>query len=41
MLGPCFVMQILVSFLVLQSSHRGRENDGCFTLIVCLVPYGC
>ena len=26
MFGPCFVMQYLVSFLVLQSSHWGRES---------------
>ena len=25
-LGPCFVMQHLVSFLVLKSSRRGRER---------------
>ena len=27
MLGHCFVMQYLVSFLVLQSSRRGRESS--------------
>ena len=26
MLGPCFVMQYFASFLVIQSSHRGRES---------------
>ena len=26
MLVPCFVLQYFVSFLVLQSSCRGREN---------------
>ena len=30
--GPCFVVQYLVSFLVLQSSHWGRERDGCFKI---------
>ena len=31
--GPCFVVQYLVSFLVLQSSHWGRERwllKNCF-----------
>ena len=36
MLGPCFIMQYLVSFLVLQS-----ERDGCFTLIVFLMYCDC
>ena len=34
--GTCFVMQYLVSFLVLQLSRRGRE-----TLIVFLLSCGC
>ena len=28
--GPCFDVQYLVSFLVLQSSRWGRERVGCF-----------
>ena len=32
--GPCFVLQYLVSFLVLQSSRWGRERerDGCLKI---------
>ena len=39
--GPCFVMDYVVSFLVLQSSWRERERAGCFPLIVCLMPCDC
>ena len=34
--GPCFVVQYLVSFLVLRSSRRGRESEsraGCLKLL--------
>ena len=37
MLGLCFVVQYLVSFLVLQSSWWGRERVCCFTIIVFLI----
>ena len=39
--GPCFVMQYLVSFLVLQSFRGGRKRACCFTLIVFLLLCGC
>ena len=40
-LDPCFVMEYLVSFLVLQSSRWGRDSCGYDTFIVCLLSYGC
>ena len=36
MFVPCFLMQYLVPFIVLQSFWLGRES-GCFTLIVFLM----
>ena len=33
MFGPCFVVQHLMSYLVLQSFHLGTERAGCFTLL--------
>ena len=35
--GPCFVMQNLVPFLVLQWGRERERADKCFTLIVFLV----
>ena len=40
MLVPCLVMQYLLPFLVLESSHCRKEN-GLFTLLVFLMPCGC
>ena len=38
MLGPCFVVRFLVSFLVKQSSSLVMEERvGCSSLIVCAV----
>ena len=37
MFGPCFVLQYLVSFLVLQTSLDEEERAVCFTLIVFLI----
>ena len=39
--GPCFVIQYLVSLPVLQSARCGRERAGCFALIVFLVSCDC
>ena len=38
--GPCFVVQYLVSFIVLQSSLWGRERAGCFTSNCLLMSCG-
>ena len=35
MFGPCFVMHYLVSFLVLQSSRRGRVS--CLFYLNCVL----
>ena len=40
MFGACFVMQYLVSFLVMQSLAE-EDRHGCFTLIVLLVSCAC
>ena len=37
--GLCFGMHYFMSFLVLQSSRRGRERAGCFTFIVLRMYY--
>ena len=34
-------MQYFLSFLVVQSSSRGRDKAGCFNLIVFLASCGC
>ena len=41
--GNCFVMQELVSFLILRSLYISAEEAGagCFTLIICLLYRGC
>ena len=36
--GPCFVMQYLVSILVLQSSRRGRELVALLCLPAAMWP---
>ena len=36
---PCFAVQYLVPFLVLQSA--GEKRVACFTLIVCLTSCDC
>ena len=49
MLDPCFVMQYLVSYLVVQASWWGRERErdreteraGCFTESVFLMSCDC
>ena len=39
MFGPCFVMQYFVSFLVLQSSRRGRGRESCLLYFTFLFAY--
>ena len=39
-IGPCFVMQYLLSFLFCNYLAE-EERAGCFTLIAFLLPCGC